>query len=217
MMVAALAGAGAVLGWVTARLLAGFGYRLDEDDPRGVPGAPWWPVIALGLAWGVLAWRVGAYGRWSALPATLLFAWLAVPLTWVDLDVHRLPDGLVLPGYPALAVLLLLATLGAQGGHWRGAVAGGLGLGMLFVILAVLPGGGMGAGDVKLAGLAGLLLGWFGGAALLTGVTATFLIGGLLGGVILLRGGSRRTRFAFGPALCLGTLVGVAFGAALVG
>ncbi len=41
-----------------------------------------------------------------ALPAYLFFGALGVALTWIDLDVRRLPDALTLPAYPVAIVLL---------------------------------------------------------------------------------------------------------------
>ena len=83
--------AGVAVGLPTARQLATGGYRTDFDEPG--PRTPRWTWLppGLGLLWGWLSWQLGDLGGWAALPAYLLFAWIAVVLLGIDADVHRLP------------------------------------------------------------------------------------------------------------------------------
>ena len=75
----------------------------------------------------------------------------------------------------------------------------------------------MGYGDVRLAGLLGIALGWLGWSELLTGVYAGFLLGGVGGlALSLLRLVDRRA-YPFGPFMLLGALVGVLAGPAVAG
>ncbi|HMA46261.1 MAG TPA: prepilin peptidase, partial [Frankiaceae bacterium] len=68
---------------------------------------------------------------------------------------------------------------------------------------------GMGYGDVKLAGLLGLTLGWLGWGAVLLGLVAGVGCGGLAAlGVLALRRAQRRTRIPYGPFLLAGALAG---------
>jgi hypothetical protein len=111
----------------------------------GHAGTPAWVVlllVVLGALWGWLGWRFGDLAGWAALPAYLLFAWMTVVLVWIDADVHRLPDGIVLPAYPALLVLVALAAggLGQWSSLWR-ALACMAGLYAVYFVLAfVSPG-----------------------------------------------------------------------------
>ena len=135
-------------------------------------------------------------------------AWLIV----IDVGTHRLPDRIVLP---ALAGALLLALAGAlcaqMGGRLLGALWGMLLLGGFYVLLRALSRGGMGGGDVKLAALIGLVLGWHGGTALVVGAAAAFVLGaGHALGLILLRRATRTTHIAFGPWMIIGAVLGVA-------
>lgn len=201
-----------VVGHLTGRQLATGGYRIDEDEAEHAPGRNWWPGAATGALAGLAAWSVGDLGGWAALPAYLLFAWLTVGLIWIDLDVHRLPVGLVVPTGWWLVGLLAVASVATGDRRWLGALIGAGVMGAVYLLLAVLPGGGVGGGDVRLAPVIGGLLGWLGAGALLVGLLAGFLVGGLAAVTLLaLRRAGLRSTIAYGPAMCLGAWVGIAF------
>jgi leader peptidase (prepilin peptidase) / N-methyltransferase len=201
-----------VVGHLTGRQLATGGYRIDEDEADHAPGCNWWPGAATGALAGLAAWSVGDLGGWAALPAYLLFAWLTVGLIWIDLDVHRLPVGLVVPTGWWLVGLLAVASVATADRRWLGALIGAGVMGAVYLLLAVLPGGGVGGGDVRLAPVIGGLLGWLGAGALLVGLLAGFLVGGLAAVTLLaLRRAGLRSTIAYGPAMCLGAWVGIAF------
>lgn len=210
-LVLAVVGAivGAVVGWGLRGWLRPRRYRL-EDEHLAIGGPLWWLVPGVGVAWAVLAARLHTRPV-LILAAALLFAALGAALIVIDIDVHRLPDFLVLPAYPALALLLVAAA--AVTGQWGSAGRAALaGLVLLFVYLLlafVSPGAsGLGLGDVKLAGLQGLLLGWFGWGTVLIGVYAGFILGGVLALVMLItRRAGRKDSLAFGPPMIVGTLV----------
>lgn len=210
--VLALVLAGTLLGWRTGRTLATRGYRLDDEAARPPRQPGWWPAAALGLLWGFLAWRIGDLAAWAALPAYLCFAWLAVCLVWIDLDVHRLPDGLVLPGYPALVALLAVPTVTA--GAWgRGVAALSClaGLFAVFYAMAWVSPDAMGFGDVKLSGLIGLVMGWLSPWVAVTAVLAAFVVGGIVAVLlVVLRRVGLRGHIAYGPALLVGSFVALA-------
>jgi leader peptidase (prepilin peptidase)/N-methyltransferase len=211
--VAVLVVAGGVLGWATGRILGTGGYRIESDEAGpALPRARWWPAPALALVWGLLAWRIGDTAGWAALPAYLFFGWLAVALVWIDIDVHRLPDGLVLPAYPALLALLACATLGA--GDWRpmlDALIGMSALYALYFVMAFISPASLGFGDVKLSGLIGLVLGWLGLGTALLGLLAGFVAGGVIAIVMLVaQRAGLRSHIAFGPAMLLGAFAALA-------
>jgi leader peptidase (prepilin peptidase) / N-methyltransferase len=204
-----LATAGAVVGGITGRILATGGYRIESDGPAATPRHWWWPALVLGVLWGFLGWRVGDSAGWAALPAYLLFAWLTVALVWIDADVHRLPDGLVLPAYPALISLVALAAggLGDVGSLVR-ALACMAGLFAIYFVMAWISPSSLGFGDVKLSGLIGLVLGWVSVPMAVVGVLAGFLAGGVIALVMLLgRRVGLRSHIAFGPAMLIGAFL----------
>jgi leader peptidase (prepilin peptidase)/N-methyltransferase len=155
-------------------------------------------------------------GRPSIVPIVyVLAAWVMIPLAFVDLDVHRLPDRIQLPAYPILAALLAACTYvtGDWGAFIRALIAG-VAPWVFFLILALLlPGGGIGFGDVKLAGLLGMLLGWLTWAHVIIATMATFLIRGVIAALLLVtrRKGrkGRKDQFAYGPSMLLGAIVAI--------
>ena len=146
-------------------------------------------------------------------PALTYLGVLAALLTVIDLRTHRLPNVLVLPAYPITVLLLALAgALSPEIDLWGAlvaATAAALVNGTAYLLLA-LHRGAIGLGDVKLAGVLGLVLGWFGWPALVFALLATFLLAGALAGVHLVRGGSRGDRIPLGPAMLLGAAVAIA-------
>ncbi|GAB3466638.1 hypothetical protein GCM10027519_35190 [Kineococcus endophyticus] len=144
-----------------------------------------------------------------ALPAYLYLAAVAVALALIDLDVRRLPDVIVLPSYGVALALLAMASAGT--GDWWAflrALIGGASLFAFYVLIVVVKPGGMGLGDVKLAGVLGLYLAWWGWDALAVGAFLAFLIGGLVAIPLVLFGGAgRRSKMPFGPAMLAGALV----------
>lgn len=170
-----------------------------------------------GLAFAATTWWSGV--DW-ALPALLYLAAITVALTLIDLDVRRLPDAIVLPSYPVALVLLGLASLNPGGtADWgalvRAAIGGAVMFAVYFLLLLVYP-GGMGFGDVKLAGVLGLYLGWVGWSALVVGWFAAFLLGGVFSvGLLVTRRAGRKSSVPFGPWMLAGAWVGLAAGTAV--
>jgi leader peptidase (prepilin peptidase) / N-methyltransferase len=169
-----------------------------------------YPLVELATA--VLFGAVTArFGLVPALPAYLYLAAVAVALAMIDIDVHRLPDRIVLPSY-AVAGLLLAPAVAAGGDWWAAgrALAAMAALWCGFFLVATAYPGGMGFGDVKLAGLLGLFLGWLGWGSVLVGTFAGFFFGAVVGVVLMAMGrAGRRSPVPFGPFLLAGALLAV--------
>lgn len=136
--------------------------------------------------------------------------WLIV----IDARTHRLPNRIVLPTLAALLVLTAIDALATgQSRHFIRAVLGMLILGGFYAVLRGISRAGMGGGDVKLAAVIGLVLGWHGWQSLAIGAAAAFVLGALYALVlILLRRADGATRIAFGPWMIAGALLGVVLG-----
>ncbi|MGF7238181.1 MAG: prepilin peptidase [Frankia sp.] len=145
------------------------------------------------------------------LPAYFCLSAVGVALAITDLRVHRLPDALTLPSYPVLAALFAVAAAFDGGSaRWvRAAIAGAV-VWLVFAALWMLPGDGLGFGDVKISGLIGGALGWLSWGSVVVGIGIGMIGAGLVAAVLLLVGrAGRRTRIAYGPYLLVGTLAAV--------
>jgi leader peptidase (prepilin peptidase) / N-methyltransferase len=189
-----------VLGWLLLR-----GRCADCRAPISAR----YPLVEAGTA--VLFVAVAARFGWSwLLPAYLYLAAVAIALAAIDLDVMRLPDRIVLPSYIVAPVLLVPAAVAERNGDAavRGLIAAAL-MYAFYWVLAVLP-KGMGGGDVKLAPLLGLYLGWLGWSSVAIGLFAGFLLGGVVGVVLLAtRMAGRKSRIPFGPYMLAGAFLAV--------
>jgi leader peptidase (prepilin peptidase)/N-methyltransferase len=75
----------------------------------------------------------------------------------------------------------------------------------------------MGFGDVKLAGVIGMYLGWVSWPLAIIATFAAFLIGSAVGIVVMVRGrGGRKTKVPFGPFMVLGTFLALFWGQPVV-
>lgn len=148
------------------------------------------------------------------LVAFLYLAAISVALAVIDLDVKRLPDRIVLPAYIVGAVTLgVVDGLRGETAAFGVAALGSGASALFYAALWFAKPGGMGLGDVKLAGVVGLFLAHLGVAQLVVGTAAGFLIGGLTGVALIVgKRGSRRTAIPFGPCMLLGAWVGVLAG-----
>ena len=141
----------------------------------------------------------------------LVLVALLVPIALIDLDHRIIPNRLTALGaVAALAIGVATDLDGVPEQLIAGAAAGG------FLLLAALARpGGMGMGDVKLAGMLGMFLGREVAVALLV----AFVAGTLVGVVVMARRGvgeGRKTAIPFGPFLALGGVVGLLAGPAIV-
>ncbi len=168
-----------------------------------------WRYPALELLTGLLSLVVaGQLGlTWQLIPA-LVFTWILLALTMIDLETQLLPDRITKPG------LLIGLLLNGSALLWPGiglvtpldALLGVfIGYGSLWLLATIYYRAtgrhGMGGGDLKLLGMIGAWLGW-------QAVFLTLFIAALSGGLValgfLLRGKGRDYAMPFGPYLALG-------------
>jgi leader peptidase (prepilin peptidase)/N-methyltransferase len=151
------------------------------------------------------------FGPSLVLPAYLYLAAVAVALSLIDIDVRRLPNAIVLPSYLVGAVLLV--PVAVVHGDWDAALRGLVAMAALWTLyfgLAVAYPGGMGFGDVKLAGLLGLYLGWLSWSSVWIGTLTGFVLGGGVGVALLAtKRATRKTALPFGPYMLAGALLAV--------
>jgi leader peptidase (prepilin peptidase)/N-methyltransferase len=164
---------------------------------------------------------VGSGARIAAslieLAAYLFLAAVSVALALIDLDTHRLPDRIVIPAYLVGGGLLgVVALLEGDGWPLLRALIAGLGAFAFYFVLGLIKPGAMGFGDVKLAGLLGLYLGWAGWSAVVVGVFGGFIVGGFVAvALVVLRGARFGDGLPFGPSMLAGAWVGLIAGPAI--
>lgn len=163
-------------------------------------------------------WDASPLGFWLVVAAALYFVMMAVRLTVIDVRSHLLPNRIVFPSYAVAGVLLVaaavvafLADAGPDAGGvlfgvpGLGPIAGGAVLWLFYFLLRVIHPPGMGFGDVKLAGVLGLYLGYLGWSHVFAGTFAAFILGGLWSLVILVsRRGTLSSAIPFGPFMLAG-------------
>ncbi len=183
----------------------------------GNPVSARYPLVE--LLTGVLFAAVAArFGLDWALPAFLVLTAGLVALSGIDLDHHRLPTKVVYPTLFLMAPLFVLAA--AMTGEWDdladAAIGGAIGFGVLFVIAFISP-KGMGFGDVRLAGVLGVALGWLSLKHVAVGLFLGFLTAAVVGvALIATKVKGRKDRIPFGPFLAAGALLAVFAGDAVL-
>ena len=143
-----------------------------------------------------------------ALAVPLLVLLLA--LAAIDLRRRIVPNRIVAPAAAWAIVAGAVVEPGASTGRLAAAA---LAIGGLLA-LALGSRGGIGMGDVKLAGVMGLFL----GPGVAPALVAAFLAGSLAGAVVLVRrgAGARKQALPFVPFLALGGFVGLLWGDELI-
>ncbi|MEV5574755.1 A24 family peptidase [Spirillospora sp. NPDC052269] len=161
-----------------------------------------WTLPGCAALAALLAFRASG----DAIPAFAFLGVLSVLLGVVDVALKRLPDPLTLPSIPIAGVLLAVA----DPSRWFGMLVGA---GLLFLLFAVqwfIVPNAIGLGDVKLAPVLGLYLGWLGRPAWITGLFGMFLLGGLFAiTLLLLRRANRKDQMPYGPFMLAGTILAV--------
>ncbi len=172
-------------------------------------------TVVAGLVTGALAaaaaHRLGA--QLTLVAYGLLFAVL-VAVSVTDLSHRLVPRRLVYPGAVVVGAALVADALnGHDPRRLAGAAIGGaVAFGVFFAVWWFVP-RGMGFGDVRLAGLIGLALGYLGLFDTYLGFLSAFVLGALGGvAVMVVTGSGRRTRVPFAPALAAGAVIAVLAG-----
>lgn len=144
--------------------------------------------------------------------AHIALAGVGIWLVVIDARTHRLPNRIVLPTLITALVLIGSDALATQrSADLIAALMGMLVLGGFYAVLRATSRGGIGGGDVKLAAVIGLILGWHGWLALAMGAASAFVLGALYAlALMALRRADRSTRLAFGPWMIIGAVLGIA-------
>lgn len=173
-------------------------------EPLIIEGANTALFVAMGLR----------FGADPVLPAFCVLSAALVALVWIDLHLFRLPREITYTALALSSAIIVIAALvdGEPERIWKALLGAGI---ALAVMLAVYLGsrGGMGEGDVRLAPLLGLHLGYLNPGIVPIGLFLGFFLGAVVGLIAMAVGkAGRKTALPFGPFLAAGTVLAVFVG-----
>ena len=144
--------------------------------------------------------------QWFLIEA-LIFAFLLVVASFIDLDQMIIPDSL---NFIGLGLGLLGAFLNPERAFLEALLGAFLGCGFFLLISVsyyyLRKKEGMGGGDIKMMAWIGAVLGW---PSLAFVVLSSCFLGSVIGTAIMLRGNKNllQTAFPFGPFLALAAIL----------
>lgn len=151
------------------------------------------------------------FGADAVVPAFCILGAALVALVWIDLREFRLPREITYTAFVLGALALVVAALVNDEPEriWQAFLGAGIALAIMGGIY-LASGGGMGDGDVRLAPLLGLYLGYLNPGIVPVGLFIGFLLGAVVGVAMMAIGrGDRKTALPFGPFLAAGTVIAV--------
>ena len=128
------------------------------------------------------------FGLEPTLFPALLFISALIAVFYIDLEHYIIPNVIVLP----VAAAGLVTMIAIDPGRWLELVLAGVISAVFFFLVAIIKPGGMGMGDVKLAGMMGFFL----GRSVLVALFLGFFLGALAGLGLMVTGrkGHKRDR-----------------------
>ena len=172
------------------------------------------PIIPTGITAAAIAaqllnqftfsWELFAYGLMCAL---------CIEQSLIDITTHRLTRSVTMRAAFIGGPLLSIAALAnSQPGKIGVMALSFMATLLTFMTLSLASRGGIGAGDVRLAAVLAMYLGYLGAQYVFQGLALGFMLGGVVALLLLIgRKATRNTRIAFGPYICIGAMALVLF------
>ncbi len=168
-----------------------------------IPQRVLWVELFTGCVFAFLFWR---YGLSWEFPLAAFYTSVLLVLAMIDLR-HNLILNVIV--YPTSIVALIIGFFVPDFDIYKGVLGGAIGFAVL-LIPALIMRKGMGWGDVKMAGLIGLMLGF---PVVLVGLFLGILMGGIFAASLILFGKkSRKDTIPFGPWLASGAFTALIYG-----
>ena len=173
------------------------------------------PVIPIGIIAAAIAaqllnqfafsWELFAYGLMCAM---------CIEQSLIDITTHRLTRSVTMRAAFLGGPLLSIAAIANNHPGKIGVMAISFTATLLtFMTLSFVSKRGIGAGDVRLAAVVAMFLGYLGATYVFQGLALSFMLGGVVALLLLIsRKANRNTRIAFGPYICIGAMAVVLFG-----
>ena len=165
------------------------------------------PIAVLGGLLGVLTFH--KFGFSLEMVAYSFMIAMCIEQSIVDYATHRLPRGVTFRAAIVGGPLLTLAAINRDDNGRIGVMFASFVVTLVFfALLAAFSKGGIAGGDVRLAPVLAMFLGWLGASHVYIGLGSGFILGGVVAvGMLVTRRASASTRFAFGPYLCIGAVI----------
>ncbi len=173
-----------------------------------IPRRVLWVEIGTGAYFGFLFWH---FGLSPELGIVAFYSCIFITLFVIDLEHGLIMNKIV---YPTMVLALIInLVLSLLRSDWyiliNSLIGGAIGF-CFFFLIVVVSRGGMGWGDVKMAGLIGLIIGW---PQVFVALLIAVIIGGLLAIFLLfLKIKGRKQTIPFGPFLAIGAILTLLFG-----
>ena len=165
------------------------------------------PIALLGGLLGALTFNKFSFSL--EMVAYGLMIAMCIEQSIIDYTTHRLPRGVTFRAAIIGGPLLALAAINHDDNGRIGVMFVSFIVTLvLFAMLSALSKGGIGGGDVRLAPVLAMFLGWLGASHVYIGLGSGFILGGVVAaGMLVARRASTSTRIAFGPFLCVGAVI----------
>lgn len=175
----------------------------------GAKISPRYPLVELFCGAGFLLLYINFGLTVEFLAGLVLFSGLVV-CSLIDLDHRIIPDGVNLTlGLIAIPLLLVQSTQVLLNGVFGALVGFGL-----LLLIAVASKGGMGGGDIKLAAVLGLYLGW---PNIILALFIAFILGSVVGLIwVWVKQKTLKEALPFGPFLSIAALVVLLWGTEII-
>lgn len=181
-------------------------------------------LTTIGIVVALVMWRQGGFrhanpgASWGSDIAILIglvgLAFSTACLVITDSYHHLLPHLIVVPAAAFTLVMMILTWLtGGAGSAVLWGVVMGLAVGGALFVLALIPGAGLGGGDVKLAALLATVVGWLNPSALFLALLSALVAAALYAIVLIaLHKGTLKTSIPLGPFLIVGAWAALGLG-----
>lgn len=151
------------------------------------------------------SWELFAYGLMCAV---------CVEQSLIDITTHRLTRSVTLRaafiGGPLPSIAAVVNNQPGKIGVMALSFTATL---LTFMALSLASKRGIGAGDVRLAAVLAMFLGYLGAQYVVQSLALGFMLGGIVAlSLLISRKATRTTRIAFGPYICIGAIAVVLFG-----
>jgi leader peptidase (prepilin peptidase)/N-methyltransferase len=176
-----------------------------------IPQRVFWVELGTGLLFALLFWRFG----WKPiLPVSIVYCSALIVIALIDLYHHLILNKIVYPFAIIAAVInFFIPGLFSLHNFLFGLLGGAVGFLILF-LPALIYSKGMGWGDVKMAGLMGLMVGF---PNVIVAVFGGIILGGLMAVMLLIfKQKSRKQGIPFGPYLSIGAVIAILWGSNII-